>query len=181
MRLEKTPNAEFEEMLTGGHPNSLGRTLEVVEMVLADQSRLADLYSCYFSDDEVVRLRVSNAMKRVTIERPGWVVPFIDPLLDDVSQIEQASTQWTLAILFRLLWDEMDPEQQRGARELLMSNLDEWDDWIVLNNTMETLAEWAASDPSLASWLAPRLEALQKDERMSVARRASKLSKTLEA
>jgi hypothetical protein len=26
---------ELEEMLTGGHPNSLGRTVEVIEVVLA--------------------------------------------------------------------------------------------------------------------------------------------------
>ena len=56
----------FESMLTGGHPNSLGRTEEVVDLVLAEQERLSDLYSCYFSADEIVRLRVSSAMKRVT-------------------------------------------------------------------------------------------------------------------
>ncbi len=42
---------EFEAMLTGGHPNSLGRTLEVVDAVLADRSRLTELVACYFSDD----------------------------------------------------------------------------------------------------------------------------------
>ena len=55
----------FEQMLTGGHPNSLGRTIEVVEIVLADRERLEELYRCYFSNDEVVRLRTSNGMKRV--------------------------------------------------------------------------------------------------------------------
>jgi hypothetical protein len=39
----------FEEMLTGGHPNSLGRTIEVVDMVLANSTRLLDLYNCYFT------------------------------------------------------------------------------------------------------------------------------------
>ena len=61
---------EFEQMLTGGHPNSLGRTLEVVESVMSDRERLEDLYNCYFSEDEVVRLRTSNAIKRVTKEHP---------------------------------------------------------------------------------------------------------------
>jgi hypothetical protein len=37
----------FEEMLTGGHPNSLGRTIEVVDIVLANSTRLSDLYNCY--------------------------------------------------------------------------------------------------------------------------------------
>jgi hypothetical protein len=34
----------FEEMLTGGHPNSLGRTIEVVDIVLSNPARLSDLY-----------------------------------------------------------------------------------------------------------------------------------------
>ena len=36
------PDTEFQAMLAGGHLNSLGRTVEVVEIVLADQPRLAD-------------------------------------------------------------------------------------------------------------------------------------------
>ena len=174
-----TPNAEFQEMLAGGHPNSLGRTVEVVEIVLADQSRFADLYSCYFSDDEVVRLRVSNAMKRVCREQPEWLIPFIDGLLDKVSRIEQASTQWTLASLFQMLWDSMDEPQQQKAKEFLKSNLTDWDDWIVLNNTMEALAEWSVNDTPLRNWLIPRLEALQVDRRRSVSGRAKKLLEKL--
>ncbi|MEL6751864.1 MAG: hypothetical protein AAFO70_07265, partial [Pseudomonadota bacterium] len=95
----------FEQMLTGGHPNSLGRTLEVVDIVLADRPRQADLYRCYFSHDEIVRLRTSNAMKRVTIEHPSWTMDFMDGLQNDVAAIDQASTQWTLALLFDLTRD----------------------------------------------------------------------------
>jgi hypothetical protein len=40
----------FEAMLTGGHPNSLGRTVEVVELVLADRALLGELYACYRSE-----------------------------------------------------------------------------------------------------------------------------------
>lgn len=58
---------DFEAVLTGGHPNSLGRTVEVVDVVLADRAKLAQLYACYFSEDEVVRLRFSSAMKRVAM------------------------------------------------------------------------------------------------------------------
>ena len=84
----------FEVMLTGGHPNSLGNTVEVVDTVLAHSEKLEELYACYFSSDETVRLRTSNALKRVSKERPEWLIPYIDGLLRDVSQIEaQASTE----------------------------------------------------------------------------------------
>ena len=39
----------FEELLTGGHPNSLGNTESVAQSVLDDASRLEELYQCYFN------------------------------------------------------------------------------------------------------------------------------------
>ncbi len=42
----------FEDMLTGGHPNSLGRTVEVVELVLAEPDRFQELFENLMSDEE---------------------------------------------------------------------------------------------------------------------------------
>ena len=90
----------LEERLTGGHPNSLGNTVEVVDDVLKNPALFNELFQCYFSADEVVRLRVSNAMKRVCKENEEMLVPYIDKFLGEISKIDQASTQWTLAQLF---------------------------------------------------------------------------------
>lgn len=46
----------FEEILKGGRPNSLGRTVDVVGIVLADQARFEELHACYQSEDAVARL-----------------------------------------------------------------------------------------------------------------------------
>ena len=54
----------FEKTLKGGHPNSLGNTLEVVDTVLGNTDKMEDLFLCYQSDDETVRLRTSNAFKK---------------------------------------------------------------------------------------------------------------------
>ncbi len=165
----------FESMLTGGHPNSLGRTLEVVEAVLADQGQLEALYQCYFSDDEVVRLRTSSALKRVTQSHPDWVAPYIDRLIGEISLIDQASTQWTLATLFSLLRSDMTSQQLSDSLTVMKRNLEQSNDWIVLNTTMQTLADWSNSDRRLARWLKPRLQKLADDNRKSVAKRADKL------
>ncbi|MEL6505904.1 MAG: hypothetical protein AAFO61_14180 [Pseudomonadota bacterium] len=170
---------EFEAMLTGGHPNSLGRTLEVVDTVLAHRSRHADLYQCYFSDDELVRLRVSNAMKRVSLEHPDWTMDFMDGLQSDVAAIDQASTQWTLALLFHLTRNLLSEAQKKRAIEIMQRNLAHHDDWIVLNNSMKVLAAWRDDDPALKDWLRPHLERLSKDGRKSVAGRARKILATL--
>jgi hypothetical protein len=91
---------DFEQQLTGGHPNSLGNTIQVVEQVMNDKKKLNDLFACYESKDEVVRLRVSNAIKRICKEKPQWVAAYLDILINDVSKIDQASTKWTLSTLF---------------------------------------------------------------------------------
>ena len=165
----------FESMLTGGHPNSLGRTLEVVDTVLAHPERLEDLYQCYFSEDEVVRLRTSNGIKRVTKAHPDWLVPYIDRFIDEISKIDQASTQWTLANLFDLLESRLSAEQKEKAQAIMQHNLANHSDWIVLNNSMQVLGDWSKKDPELAAWLKPHLERLSGDERKSVAKRATKL------
>lgn len=165
----------FEQMLTGGHPNSLGRTIEVVDVVLANPARLADLYACYASTNEIVRLRTSNALKRISLLEPQWLVPYIDQLLNEITQLDQASAQWTLAHLFATLRPFMTSHQHQQATTHLKHNLDHHDDWIVLNMTMDTLAAWSSDNTDLQHWLRMRLERLSQDRRKSVAKRAQKL------
>ena len=171
----------FEQMLTGGRPNSLGRTVEVVELVLAEPERFADLFRCYKSEDEIVRLRTSNAMKRIESERHDLLVPYIDQFINEIGRINQASAQWTLAQLFDRLSPELNEEQQNSAIALMKRNLEVHDDWIVLNATIETLSNWAKSNASLRKWLRPHLERLRRDSRKSVAARAAKKLKALNA
>lgn len=168
-------NEPYEQMLTGGHHNSLGRTIEVVDDVLAHPEKLEELYQCYFSEDEVVRLRTSSAMKRVTKAHPVWVVPYLDRLLNTISKIDQASTQWTLASLFEMLEKSMSADQKAAATRIMQHNIATHNDWIVLNTTMQVLADWAvAGDTVLKDWLTPHLERLTQDKRKSVAKRAAK-------
>ena len=170
----------FEEILTGGHPNSLGNTVEVVAFVLADRSRFEELYRCYFSADAVVRLRTSNAMKRICKEQPDWLVPYLDRFLSEIAAIDQASTQWALAQLFLQLQGAMTAEQRRRAIAIMQRNLDRSDDWIVQNATIETLGTWARTDADLKAWLLPRLARFATSSRKSVAGRAQKTLQLLD-
>lgn len=171
----------FKDMLTGGHPNSLGRTIEVVGQVLAEPARFDELFQCYHSDDAVVRLRTSNAMKRIEAERHALLVPYIDRFIGEIGALDQASAQWTLAQLFDRLSGDMTDNQRANAQKIMQRNLADHDDWIVLNATTETLSAWAAGDQDLRKWLLPHLKRLSSDGRKSVASRASKKLRTLGA
>ena len=162
-------------MLAGGHPNSLGRTVEVVDAVLTDPPRFDELLACYESEDEVVRLRTSNALKRVEKERHDLLVPRIEHLLGPMARIDQPSTQWTLAQLLLRLTDDMDALQRERAKALVLANLRASNDWIVLNASMEALAAWSRDDGALANDLRLELERLSGDDRKSVAGRARRL------
>ena len=166
---------DFENRLKGGHHNSLGNTVEVANEVLANQDLFNELFNCYFSEDEIVRLRVSSAMKRICKERPEFLIPYIDRFLQEISLIDQPSTKWTIAILFDMLDSNFSPQQLDQAKSIVKHNLETESDWIVLNYSMEILAKWAKSDSALLYWLIPNLERLSKDERKSVAKRADKL------
>ena len=169
----------FEDMLTGGHPNSLGRTVEVVDIILADPGRFSDLYACYSSKDEVVRLRVSNAMRRVQAEKPELLIPYIDRLISQIGNLNQPSAQWTLPKLFEAALPQMSDAQKKGALAIVMRNLAEHDDWIVLNNSIEYLTNRAQTDQTLKTWLYPHLNRLKNETRKSVASRAKKALKVL--
>jgi hypothetical protein len=165
----------FVEMLSGGHPNSLGRTEEVVRFVLADRSRLEQLFGCLDDPDEVVRMRAGDGLEKVCRQRPEWFEPRVERLLGAVGAIAQPSVQWHTAQMLSHLYSRLDAEQRRRAVALLRRYLTESGDWIVLNVTMEILAEWSRDRAELTAWLLPELERLRTDERKSVAKRAAKL------
>ena len=165
---------EIEKELSGGHHNSLGNTIEVVERVLEKPELFNALFECYGSDDELVRMRVSNAMKRVARAKPELVIPYIDRFLNEVSLINQASTKWTLAQLFLLLGKDMSDAQHQKAIAIMVDNLNHHSDWIVLNMTLETLGVWAQQDPAIRSAILPRVLELTEDTRKSVSKKATK-------
>ncbi|MGF1533261.1 MAG: hypothetical protein ACFCUI_06130 [Bernardetiaceae bacterium] len=170
----------FEERLKGGHPNSLGNTVEVVDEVLADNELFDELFNCYLSNDAIVRLRTSNAMKRICKAKKSILLPYIDRFLTDIAQIDQASTQWTLSQLFGMLDKDMTEEQIEKAKDIMKNNLSDHNDWIVLNQTMDTLTKWAKKDADLKNWIKPHLERLTADERKSVSGKALKMIEKLE-
>lgn len=165
----------FEDRLKGGHPNSLGNTVEIVEEVLAKNERFNELFDCYFSNDEIVRLRTSNAMKRICKAKKSMLIPYIDRLLIDIAKIDQASTQWTLSQLFATLENDMTEKQIGQAKKIMKNNLANHNDWIVLNQTMDTLTKWTKKDANLKEWIKPHLERLASDDRKSVSGRAKKM------
>lgn len=165
-------SSEFEVELSGGHPNSLGNTEAVVARVREDENLLDELISTYSSEDEVVRLRVSSAIKRVTLSHPHWVMSRLREIESWVDTLAQPSAQWSLSQDYLELSPLLSDQQRRGAIERMKGFLSSSNDWIVINHTLETLGQWARQDPSLRDWLMPRLHNYAREPRKSIAVRA---------
>ena len=169
----------FEARLSGGHPNSLGNTVSVAQDVIANRSLLPELIATYSSEDEVVRLRVSSALKRVAWAKPDWVHHELDAVLHWVVALQQPSAQWTIAEILLTLGPMLSSSQRTNATNIMKAHLGASGDWIVLIKTMETLADWATTDAALRGWLLERLGELGKESRKSVAQKALRLHEAL--
>lgn len=184
----------IEERLTGGHPNSLGETVSVAEDVLKDSSKqlFNELCNTYTSEDEVVRLRVSSALKRVcglhrdslsasVQPKPEWILDRFDWLIKDIGwSLDQPSAKWTIAQIIQELQNKISKEQRNKAIKLLKNNLETESDWIVQTMTASTLADLAVNDVATKRWLVPRLKRMKTDKRKTVSSKAAKLLKKLE-
>ena len=98
----------FEQSLKGGHPYSLGNTLEVVDAVLGNTDKMEDLFLCYQSDDETVRLRTSNAFKRIFRAKPELFKQWKKRFVKDVAEIDHASAKWPTIQVLNELFDQLD-------------------------------------------------------------------------
>jgi hypothetical protein len=163
----------IEKALSGGDPRSLGRTEEIVQLVLKNPPRVGELFECLFSDDEIVRMRGSDALEKVCRQRPDLLTPFTERLLREVSKIEQPSVQWHLAQMLSEL--PLHGEHRRRAIAILRRNLSRYDDWIVTNLTLEALATFARQSTGMRKSFSRLLRQYMRSQHKSVAKRASKL------
>ena len=174
-------NEDFAAMLAeGGKKNTLGRAEEAVQIVLADQSRLDELYNCLFEDDEWLRMRAIDALEKVCRVHPEWLKPYVEKLFGEVAAIDQASIHWHLAQMFREI--DLTRDQRERAIGLMKRNISSNNaDWIVASNTMETLALFVTDGTVPAEELIPLLEIQQAHHSKAVVKRATRILDQLNA
>ena len=165
----------FAEILSGGDPRSLGRTSEVVETVLNGRTRLAELFECLFEDDEIVRMRASDALEKICREKPDWFKSYTGRLLTEVPAVRQPSVQWHLAQMLAEI--KLNGAQKQQAISVMKDNLQAIDDWIVTNLTLESLATFVRRGDFGKQEFIGIAKKYQNSRHKSVASRANKLIK----
>ena len=169
----------FEKLLKGGHPNSLGNTLEVVDAVLGNTDKMEDLFLCYQSDDETVRLRTSNAFKRIFRAKPDLFKKWKKRFIQEIAEIDQPSAKWTTIQILNELFDQLDEKEKTQSVEICLRYLRNEKDWIVINQSLNfmwnQLERFDFKDPEMMKLL----NFFVDDERKSISKNAEKLIKIL--
>lgn len=170
---------QFTDILReGGKSNSLGRAAEVLQIVLADQSRLEELYQCLFEDDVWLRMRAIDTFEKVCREYPAWIEPYLDRLFDDFASDRQASIQWHIAQIVGET--HLTSKQQQRALTWLVERLEDDNvDWIVAANSMATLAKFVTDGLYDKDSFIKLLQKQQNHRSNAVVKRATKLLNTL--
>jgi len=169
----------FTVMLAGGDPRSLGRTAEVVDVVLAHPDRLDELFGCLDGPDPVVRMRAADGLEKACRVRPERFTRFVPRLLGEVAAIVQPSVRWHVAQMLGEV--PLRPAEAEAARGILRDQLADSTDWIVLTSAMSSLATLAGGDPALRADAVRRVGSFAADPRPAVAKRAARVLAALGA
>ena len=84
-------------MLEGGDRRSIGRSDEVVAMVLACPGLFGTLISGIALADPLIRMRCADAAEKISALHPDWLHPYKRVFLEDYSGIGQAEVRHACA------------------------------------------------------------------------------------
>lgn len=159
----------FEDRLSGGKSNSLGEVPNIVDEVVDDKYLLEDLFQCFFSNNSLVRLRTSHAMKQIAERKPRIIRKYYNRLINNVSKIKQDSVQAVLADTFLVLDSELNREQKKRAIKALKANLGRAKRPEAINSIVDTLMAWSDQDEELAEWTKSKLKKRTESKNKKVA------------
>jgi hypothetical protein len=143
-------------MLGGGDRRSIGRSDEVVQLVLKQPRRFAELIECLWHENPVVRMRAADAAEKVSAQKPRVLDHYKAELLGLLAEAEQIELRWHLAAMVPRLRLNA-PERQRAARAL-QRYLDDRSS-IVKTFALQGLADLARIDAALR----PKVKQLFED------------------
>lgn len=166
---------KIKDMLAGGNPRTLKGVADIIAKVTKTPELLDELFTCLFVDDEIVRLRASDALEKICVMHPDWFVKYVPHLLNNVSKFRQSSVQWHLAQMLAEI--PLTKSQQIKAIDILVSNLEALDDWIVTNLTLESLAHFTRLGAFDVNKMVEILNKYEHDKHKSVVSRTKKIKR----
>lgn len=122
---------------------SVGRSEQVVKLILANPDLLADVVQAILSEDPGIRMRASDAVEKISREQPGWLKPYKKCFLNKIVKIEQKEVRWHIAqILPRF---SLTSKERDKMFNLMRSYLND-NSQIVKTFALQALTDFALQD-----------------------------------
>jgi hypothetical protein len=86
-------------MLEGGDRRSIGRSNEVVALVLDEPELFKVLIDGMKLEHPLVAMRCADAAEKVTVLHPEYLQPYRRMLIDELSKAEQKEVRWHVAAM----------------------------------------------------------------------------------
>lgn len=133
-------------MLEGGDRRSIGRSNEVVALLLNKPEIFDVLISGMAHHDPLVGMRCADAAEKITVLHPEYLRPHKRTLIEDYSRIEQKEVRWHVAVMLARL--PLTAKEQKRVIEILLSYTNDRSS-IVKTFAMQALADLARRDEKL--------------------------------
>jgi hypothetical protein len=132
--------------LDGGDRRSIGRSNEVVADVLNDPGLFDGVFSGLLADNPLLRMRSADAIEKITVQHPEYLLPYKARLIEHIARIDQKEVRWHVAQMFsRVQWTQSERQQ---VLSVLMEYLNDRSS-IVRTFAMQALADLARQAPEL--------------------------------
>jgi hypothetical protein len=168
------PSQAISVLLSGGDRRSIGRSTDVVKLVLRAPRRFAELIECLWSDDSIVRIRAADAAEKVSAYQPALLKPYKTELLGLLVEAEQIELRWHLAQMIPRL--PLTQRERRRAAQTLQLYLEDRSS-IVRTFALQALADISRNDAELRLRVREILEHSVRRGTAAMKARARKLLK----
>lgn len=149
------PRQRITVLLSGKDRRSIGRSNEVVELVLREPRRFPELLKCLWNDNPIVRMRAADAAEKISVAKPGLLKPYKAELLGLLCETEQIELRWHLAQMIPRL--PLTAAERQRAAAALQGYLEDRSS-IVRTFALQGLADLAERDVKLRGTVRELLE-----------------------
>jgi hypothetical protein len=158
--------------LRGGDRRSIRGVPQVVRQVLADPNLFPVVFAGMDDSDPLVRMRSSDAVEKITAQRPEYLLPYRKRLIQMARAAEQQEVRWHMAQL--LSRTTLSVSERRRVLEIMAVYLKDTSS-IVKTFAMQTMADIASQDPRLRAPIVEKLKRLTRDGTPAMKSRGRKL------
>jgi hypothetical protein len=163
-------------LLSGGDRRSIGRVAEVVDLVEQNPSFFHQVIEAFEVDDEVVRMRASDALEKLTRNHPEWIAPYAEAVWNAVGS-DLKEVRWHVAQMLPRV--AQTPASKRRAMDVLTAYISDPSS-IVRTCAMQSLADLSVDDANLRRNVVQVIHDLVESGTPAMKSRGRKLLKRLE-